>query len=65
MRRSALRITFLTPLPVPSHVDSGLLGVIAIDPAPPLRAWHVMRVAVGPPRPLIDEFVAFVTASGG
>ena len=26
-----------------SDVDAGLLGVIAIDPAPPPRAWHVMR----------------------
>jgi hypothetical protein len=25
----------------------------------------VMRLAVGPARPLVDEFVAFVTASAG
>lgn len=63
--RIGLGISFLSADAVPSDVDSGLLGVIAIDPAPPPRAWHVMRLAVGPPRPRIDEFVAFVTASAG
>jgi DNA-binding transcriptional LysR family regulator len=62
--RIGLGISFLSADAVTSDVESGLLGVIAIDPAPPPRAWHVMRLAVGPPRPLIDEFVAFVTASG-
>jgi DNA-binding transcriptional LysR family regulator len=61
--RIGLGISFLSADAVTSDVDSGLLGVIAIDPAPPPRAWHVMRVAVGPARPLVDEFVAFVTAS--
>ena len=63
--RIGLGISFLSADAVASDVDSGLLGVIAIDPAPPPRAWHVMRVAVGPARPLVDEFVAFVTASAG
>jgi LysR family transcriptional regulator, low CO2-responsive transcriptional regulator len=63
--RIGLGISFLSADAVASDVDSGLLGVIAIDPAPAPRAWHVMRVAVGPPRPLVDEFVAFVTASAG
>jgi DNA-binding transcriptional LysR family regulator len=61
--RIGLGISFLSGDAVTSDIDSGLLGVIAIDPAPAPRAWHVMRVAVGPPRPLVDEFVAFVTAS--
>ena len=61
--RIGLGISFLSADAVTSDVESGLLGVIAIDPAPPPRAWHVMRLAVGPPRPLIDEFVAFVTTS--
>jgi LysR family transcriptional regulator, low CO2-responsive transcriptional regulator len=61
--RIGLGISFLSADAVTSDVGSGLLGVIAIDPAPPPRAWHVMRVAVGPARPLVDEFVAFVTAA--
>jgi DNA-binding transcriptional LysR family regulator len=63
--RIGLGISFLSADAVTSDVGSGLLGVIAIDPAPPPRAWHVMRLAVGPARPLVDEFVAFVTASAG
>jgi DNA-binding transcriptional LysR family regulator len=61
--RIGLGISFLSADAVALDVDSGLLGVIAVDPAPPPRAWHVMRVAVGPARPLVDDFVAFVTAS--
>ncbi|MGZ8634547.1 MAG: LysR substrate-binding domain-containing protein [Solirubrobacteraceae bacterium] len=61
--RIGLGISFLSADAVTSDVDSGLLGVIAIDPAPSPRAWHVMRVAAGPPRALVEEFVAFVTAS--
>jgi DNA-binding transcriptional LysR family regulator len=61
--RIGLGISFLSADAVTSDVDAGLLGVIAIDPAPPPRAWHVMRLAVGPARPLVDDFVAFVSAS--
>jgi LysR family transcriptional regulator, low CO2-responsive transcriptional regulator len=60
--RIGLGISFLSADAVTSDVDAGLLGVIAIDPAPPARAWHVMRVVVGPARPIVDEFVDFVTA---
>ena len=41
--RLGLGISFLSADAVTSDVDAGLLGVIAIDPAPPPRAWHVMR----------------------
>jgi DNA-binding transcriptional LysR family regulator len=61
--RIGLGISFLSADAVTSDVDAGLLGVIAVDPAPPPRAWHVMRLAVGPARPLVDDFVAFVSAS--
>jgi LysR family transcriptional regulator, low CO2-responsive transcriptional regulator len=63
--RIGLGISFLSADAVTSDIDAGLVGVIAVDPAPPPRAWHVMRVAVGPPRRLVDDFVAFVTASSG
>ena len=61
--RIGLGISFLSADAVTSDVEAGLLGVIAIDPAPPPRAWHVMRLAVGPARPLLDDFVAFVSAA--
>jgi len=63
--RIGLGISFLSADAVTSDVEAGLLGVIAIDPAPPPRAWHVMRLAVGPARPLLDDFVAFVSAAAG
>jgi LysR family transcriptional regulator, low CO2-responsive transcriptional regulator len=61
--RIGLGISFLSADAVTSDVDAGLLGVIGVDPGPPPRAWHVMRLAVGPARPLVDDFVAFVSAS--
>jgi DNA-binding transcriptional LysR family regulator len=60
--RIGLGISFLSADAVGWDVEAGLLGVIPVDPAPAPRAWHVMRLAVGPPRPIVDDFVAFVTA---
>jgi LysR family transcriptional regulator, low CO2-responsive transcriptional regulator len=61
--RLGLGISFLSADAVTSDLDAGLLGVIAVEPGPTARAWHVMRAAVGPPRPLVDDFVAFVSAA--
>jgi DNA-binding transcriptional LysR family regulator len=60
--RIGLGISFLSRDAVASDLDAGLLSVIPIEPAPAPRDWHVMRAAVGPPRPLLDEFIAFVIA---
>jgi LysR family transcriptional regulator, low CO2-responsive transcriptional regulator len=58
--RLGLGISFLSHDAVASDLDAGLLGVIAVDPGPTTRDWHVMRSAVGPTRALVDEFFAFV-----
>ena len=58
--RLGLGISFLSRDAVASDRDAGLLGVIAVEPGPAAREWHVMRSAVGPARALVDEFVAFV-----
>jgi LysR family transcriptional regulator, low CO2-responsive transcriptional regulator len=63
--RLGLGISFLSRDAVASDLDAGLLGVIAVDPGPAARDWHVMRSAVGPRRGLVDEFVAFVLDEGG
>jgi DNA-binding transcriptional LysR family regulator len=63
--RLGLGISFLSADAVTSDLDAGLLGVIPVDPGPPARAWHVLRAAVGPSRPVVDEFVAFVSAAAG
>jgi LysR family transcriptional regulator, low CO2-responsive transcriptional regulator len=60
--RIGLGISFLSRDAVASDLDAGLLSVIAVEPAPAARDWHVMRATVGPARPLLDEFVEFVTA---
>jgi DNA-binding transcriptional LysR family regulator len=60
--RLGLGISFLSRDAVASDLSAGLLGVIGVDPAPAPRDWHVMRAATGPARPLVDEFVGFVTA---
>ncbi|MEN3279002.1 MAG: LysR family transcriptional regulator, low CO2-responsive transcriptional regulator [Solirubrobacteraceae bacterium] len=61
--RLGLGISFLSRDAVASDLDAGLLGVIAVDPGPGARDWHVMRSAVGPSRALVDEFVVFVLES--
>jgi DNA-binding transcriptional LysR family regulator len=61
--RLGLGISFLSADAVTSDLGAGLLGVIPVDPGPQARAWHVMRAAVGPARPLVDDFLAFVSAA--
>jgi LysR family transcriptional regulator, low CO2-responsive transcriptional regulator len=60
--RIGLGISFLSRDAVASDLDAGLLAVIPIEPAPALRDWHVMRSTMGPRRPVLDEFIAFVVA---
>jgi DNA-binding transcriptional LysR family regulator len=58
--RLGLGISFLSRDAVASDLDAGLIGVIAVEPGPVAREWHVMRSSVGPSRALVEEFVAFV-----
>jgi DNA-binding transcriptional LysR family regulator len=58
--RVGLGISFLSRDAVAPDLRAGLLGVIGVDPAPAPRDWHVMRAATGPPRALVEEFLAFV-----
>jgi DNA-binding transcriptional LysR family regulator len=60
--RLGLGISFLSRDAVAPDLRAGLLGVIGVDPAPAPRDWHVMRAATGPARPLVDDFMRFVTA---
>jgi DNA-binding transcriptional LysR family regulator len=59
--RIGLGISFLSRDAVAADLQAGLLGVIGVDPAPAPRDWHVMRATTGPARPLVEEFLAFVT----
>lgn len=58
--RAGLGISFVSLDAVAAEVEAGLLGAIDVTPGPVLRQWHVIRSRVGPARPIVDEFVAFV-----
>ncbi len=58
--RVGLGVALLSYDAVAADVEAGLLGVIAVDPAPAPRDWHVVRSRVGPVRPVVADFLAFV-----
>lgn len=58
--RAGLGVSFVSQDAVATELEAGLLGVIAVDPAPEPRDWHVMRSRVGPARPVVTEFSDFV-----
>ena len=60
--RVGLGVALLSYDAVAADVEAGLLGVIAVDPAPAPRDWHVVRSRVGPVRPVVADFLAFVTS---
>jgi len=60
--RAGLGVSFLSRDAVAAELDSGMLAVIPVEPTPAHREWHVMRSVVGPPRPIVEEFVEFVRA---
>ena len=57
--RAGLGVSFVSRDAVAAELDAGLLGVIAVYDGPAAREWHLMRLAVGPVRPVVDEFLAF------
>ncbi len=61
--RAGLGISFVSWDAVEAEISAGLLGAIAVQPAPLPREWHVMRSLVGPRRSLDDAFVAYVRAN--
>ena len=59
--RAGLGISIMSLDAVAAEVEAGLLGAIDVRPRPARREWHVIRSSVGPSRPIVDEFVAFVS----
>ena len=60
--RVGLGVALLSYDAVAADVEAGLLGVIPLDPAPAPRDWHLVRSRVGPVRPVVADFLAFVTS---
>jgi len=61
--RAGLGVSLVSHDAVAAELDAKLLGGIAVEPPPAPRQWHVMRSRVGPPRPVVAEFVGFVRAT--
>lgn len=61
--RAGLGISLLSRAAVEAELTAGLLGEIRLRDAPPPRPWFVLRSAVGPVRPPVEAFIAFVRAA--
>jgi LysR family transcriptional regulator, low CO2-responsive transcriptional regulator len=61
--RAGLGVSLMSRAAVDVELASGLLVAIALEDAPPARPWFVLRSAVGPLRPSVRAFLAFVGAS--
>lgn len=61
--RAGLGVSFLSRDAIAAELAADLLAVIRVEDAPAPRHWHVMRSRVGPPRRIVEEFVAFVRAA--
>jgi DNA-binding transcriptional LysR family regulator len=57
--RAGLGISLVSRLAVALELEAGLLAEVPVDGIPS-RRWFVHRSDVGPPRPLVDAFMAFV-----
>lgn len=58
--RAGLGISLLSRAAVDAELESGRLGVLRLRDGPTARPWFVIRSAVGPARPSVDAFVAFI-----
>ena len=58
--RAGLGISFVSRDAVAAELEAGLVGAIDVAGGPEPHHWHMLRLAVGPARPLVDEFVDFV-----
>jgi len=58
--RAGLGISLLSRAAAQVELESGLLGELQVEGTPSPRPWFVLRSAVGPVRPHVQAFVAFV-----
>ena len=61
--RAGLGVSLLSRAAVATELAAGRLGEIPLADGPEARAWSVLRSAVGPHRPIVDAFTAFVRDS--
>ena len=58
--RAGLGVSLLSRAAVEGELESGRLGEIVLTDGPESRQWFVLRSAVGPTRPTVELFMAFV-----
>src|ERR1700722_16449696 len=58
--RAGLGISLLSRAAVEGELESGRLGEIVLTDGPKSRQWFLLRSAVGPTRPTVELFTAFV-----
>lgn len=58
--RAGLGVSLLSRVAVDPELASGWLGELSLEDGPPSRPWFVLRSAVGPVRPPVELFTAFV-----
>lgn len=58
--RAGLGVSLLSRAAVATELEAGRLGEIALTDGPDTRTWYVLRSAVGPLRPTVELFIAFV-----
>jgi DNA-binding transcriptional LysR family regulator len=57
--RAGLGVSLLSRASVEGELSSGRLGEIRLKDGPATRLWFVLRAAVGPVRPQVEEFISF------
>jgi LysR family transcriptional regulator, low CO2-responsive transcriptional regulator len=63
--RAGLGISLQSRLAAELELALGLLEAIRVRTPPPTRHWYVLRSEHGPPRPPVEDFVAFVRSEEG
>ena len=58
--RAGLGISLVSRATVATELASGRLGELRLRDGPQRRSWFVVRSAVGPARPSVDTFIAFL-----
>jgi DNA-binding transcriptional LysR family regulator len=58
--RAGLGVSLMSRAAVATELESGWLGEILLSDGPPTRQWFVLRSAVGPVRPAVELFIAFL-----
>ena len=62
--RAGLGIALQSRLAIELELETGVLRTIASSAPLPHRDWYVLRSAIGPRQPHVEEFMAFVAGGG-